>query len=74
MTEWPERRKKIKGNEKVPKAKASNQSALTFLGAGRKKEKEKHPSCIQDALPDSEMFLDRKKVNYVDEDSLSAVQ
>lgn len=40
--EWPERRKKIKGNEKVTKAKASNQSALTFLGAGRKKKEKKN--------------------------------
>lgn len=47
MTEWPERRKKIKGKEKVPKANASNQSALTFLGAGRKRKKKNIPPAFR---------------------------
>lgn len=42
MTEWPERRKKIKGKEK-----ASNQSALTFLGAGRNGKKKNIPPAFR---------------------------
>lgn len=61
MTEWPERRKKIKGKEKVPKANAFQSVSIDIFGGREEKKKEKHPSCIQDGLPDSEMFLDRKK-------------